>query len=104
MVRLLPTYRLESKHPFHAEKCESILKTVLESAFDEFEYSAEAAETMVQKLSQTILTQVRKLNFDRYYLLHSVVFFFCDNYNAIFFLFVHFISVGIFFLYSTDIN
>lgn len=65
-MRLLPTYRLEPKTPFHTEKCESILKSVLESSFDEFEYSAEAAEAMVQKLSQTILTQVRRLNFDRY--------------------------------------
>lgn len=65
-MRLLPTYRLEPKSSFHTEKCESILKTVLESSFDEFEYSAEAAEAMVQKLSQTILTQVRRLNFDRY--------------------------------------
>lgn len=65
LVRLMPSYRLEPKNPFNTEKCENILKTVLESAFDEFEYSAEAAEAMVQKLSQTILTQVRKLNFDR---------------------------------------
>lgn len=65
IVRLLPTYRLESKHPFHTEKCENILKSVLESAFDEFEYSAEAAEAMVLKLSQMIMNQVKKLNFDR---------------------------------------
>lgn len=65
LVRLLPTYRIEPKTPFHTEKCESILKSVLESAFDEFEYSAEAADDMVLQLSQTIMSQIKKLNFDR---------------------------------------
>lgn len=64
-MRLLPTYRLEPKTPFHTEKCENILKTVLESAFVEFEYTAESAEEMVLKLSQMIMSQVKKLNFDR---------------------------------------
>lgn len=64
-MRLLPTYRLEPKIPFHIEKCQNILKTVLESAFVEFEYTAESAEEMVLKLSQMIMSQVKKLNFDR---------------------------------------
>lgn len=66
LVRLLPTYRLEPKNRFHTEKCENILKLVLNSAFDEFEYTAEAAESMALRLSQTILTQMKKLNFDRF--------------------------------------
>ncbi|XP_031616475.1 tctex1 domain-containing protein 1 [Contarinia nasturtii] len=69
LVRLLPTYRLEPKNPFNTEKCENILKHVFETAFDEFEYTAEAAEEKVSKLSQQILTQTRKLNFDRYKLI-----------------------------------
>lgn len=64
-IRLLPTYRLEPKKFFHTEKCEHILKTVLDAAFDEFEYSDDAAGVMVLKLSQTIMAQVKKLNFDR---------------------------------------
>lgn len=65
LVRLLPTYRLEPKNRFNTEKCENILKTALDSAFDEFEYTADAAEAMALKLSQTITAQVKKLNFDR---------------------------------------
>lgn len=64
-MRILPTYRLEPKNPFHTEKCENILKLTLESAFNEFEYSANAAEQMTIKLSQEIMAQIRKLNFDR---------------------------------------
>ena len=64
-MRLLPTYRIEPKIPFHAEKCENILKSVLESAFVEFEYTTEAADEMVLKLSQTIMSQIKKFNFDR---------------------------------------
>lgn len=41
------------------------MKTVLESAFVEFEYTTESAEEMVLKLSQMIMSQVKKLNFDR---------------------------------------
>lgn len=65
IVRLLPTYRLQPKTEFSSEKCENILKTVLESAFDEFEYSAEAADEMVLKLSQMIMDQLKKMQFDR---------------------------------------
>lgn len=65
LVRFLPTYRLEPKNPFNTEKCENILKLTLDAAFDEFEYTAEAAEAMALKLSQTIMAQVKKLNFDR---------------------------------------
>lgn len=61
----MPTYRLEPKVPFNTEKCENILKSILESAFIEFEYTNEAAEEMVLKLSQMIMSQVKKLNFDR---------------------------------------
>lgn len=61
----MPTYRLEPKQQFNSEKCEKILKTTLESAFIEFEYSTEAANEMITNLSETILTQVKKMNFDR---------------------------------------
>lgn len=69
----MPTYRLEPKNRFHVEKCENILKLVLDSAFDEFEYTAEAAESMALRLSQTILTQVKKLNFDRSLLNNNII-------------------------------
>lgn len=61
----MPTYRLEPKQPFNNEKCEKILKSVLDTAFIEFEYTADAAEAMSINLSETILNQVKKLNFDR---------------------------------------
>lgn len=61
----MPTYRLEPKQPFNTEKCEKILKSVLDTAFIEFEYTSEAAEALVISLSETIMTQVKKLNFDR---------------------------------------
>lgn len=61
----MPTYRLEPKQPFNAERCEKILKSVLDTAFEEFEYTSEAADALSLDLSQTILNQVKKLNFDR---------------------------------------
>lgn len=64
----MPTYRLEPKHPFNTEKCEKILKTVLDTAFEaEFHYGDDivTAEAMVMSLSETIMTQVKKFNFDR---------------------------------------
>lgn len=61
----MPTYRLEPKHPFNTEKCEKILKTVIEAALEEFEYSNEAANQLALELSENILAQVKKFNFDR---------------------------------------
>lgn len=61
----MPTYRLEPKLAFNAEKCEKLLKTIVEGAFDEFEYSSDAANQLAMELSETILAQVKKLNFDR---------------------------------------
>lgn len=65
LVRFMPTYRLEPKHPFNAEKCEKILKTAIEAALEEFEYSTEAANQLAFDLSENILVQVKKLNYDR---------------------------------------
>lgn len=61
----MPTYRLEPKHPFNADKCEKILKTAVETALEEFEYSSEAANQLALELSERILVEVKKLNFDR---------------------------------------
>lgn len=66
MVRFLPTYRLEPMRKFNKEKCEQMMKTLIDASLDQFEYESSAAETMASNLSDAILCRVKKFNFDRY--------------------------------------
>lgn len=65
-MRLLPTYRLEPMRKFNKEKCEQMMKALVDASLVEFEYESTAAATMATNLSDAILLRVKNLNFDRY--------------------------------------
>lgn len=61
----MPSYRLEPKQIFNKDKCEKLLKSIMDPALEEFEYTSAEAESLAPHLSDTILSQVKRLNFDR---------------------------------------
>lgn len=71
-MRLMPTYRLEPIRKFNKEKCEQMMKTVIDASLDEFEYESTAAATMATTLSDAILCRVKKFNFDRYAIVFAI--------------------------------
>lgn len=66
MQRYLPTYRLDSKHPYNKEECETLLRTVLDTSMEGFVYEPDEAESLAKSLSSEIMVKLKKLNFDRF--------------------------------------
>lgn len=64
-IRYMPTYRTEPKNPFNREKCETLIKSIIDEALEEFEYDSKEAETLSTNLSESILNGIKKLAFDR---------------------------------------
>ncbi|XP_037036557.1 tctex1 domain-containing protein 1-like [Bradysia coprophila] len=64
--RYQPTYCLEPKVPFDKFECERLMATVINEAMLGFQFEAEEAETMSEKLSKEILQKVKNLTYDRY--------------------------------------
>lgn len=66
VTKYQPTYRTEPKIPYNREKCEIILKKIIDKAMIEFEYSTESAIEMCEQLSQDLKNRVKNLEFDRF--------------------------------------
>lgn len=61
-----PTYRTAPKVPFHQDKCDLVLREVIDSALEEYQYSAKQAATFSQQLADEIVKKVKELELDRY--------------------------------------
>jgi hypothetical protein len=64
-LRFLPTYRLEPKLLFHKERCEKVIKQVIERHMENKEYVAKSAPSWSKAMSEEIKSQIKLLKFDR---------------------------------------
>ncbi|XP_026741896.1 tctex1 domain-containing protein 1-B-like isoform X2 [Trichoplusia ni] len=67
-----PTYRLNPKKRFDAEKIEKVLKRVVDEELFEIEYSEKIVPDLCLNLSETIRNAVKEENYDRYRTIVSV--------------------------------
>ncbi len=61
-----PTYRMEPKRKFNSSPVEKIMKEILDSRLEGFEYSHKRCAMMSKILTEEIKERVKKLRFDRY--------------------------------------
>lgn len=72
-----PTYRLNPKKRFDAEKIEKVLKRVVDEELFEIEYSEKIVPDLCLNLSETIRNAVKEENYDRWGMTHDEVFVIC---------------------------
>lgn len=66
LMNYQPTYRTGPKVPFQQDKCEIVLKEVIDSALEEYQYSAKLAPTFSAQLADEIVKRVKELGLDRW--------------------------------------
>lgn len=59
------TYRIYPKIAFNREKCEIIIKEVVDENLEQFTYSSKTASSLCNKVSEEIKNRVKELGFDR---------------------------------------
>lgn len=59
------TYRLEPHVPYNRDKCDAVLKEVIDSAMEEYQYNPKLANTFCTNLAQEISKRIKELAFDR---------------------------------------
>ncbi|CAH1640202.1 unnamed protein product [Spodoptera littoralis] len=67
-----PTYRLDPKKRFDAEKIEKILKRVVDGELIEIEYIEKVVPDLCMNLADMIRNAVKEENYDRYRIIVSV--------------------------------
>lgn len=60
------TYRLEPHSPFNRDKCDTVLKEVIDAAMEEYQYNPKLANTFCSNLAEEIRKRIKELSFDRY--------------------------------------
>lgn len=60
-----PTYRLNPKVPFRADKVENILERIVPAELQDVEYSDKVVPELCLTLAESIKTAVKEENFDR---------------------------------------
>lgn len=70
-----PTYRLNPKKLFDAEKIQKILKRVVDAELVEIEYSEKVVPDLCLNLAEMLRNAVKEENYDRYNLIEM----FCVN-------------------------
>lgn len=77
-LNLQATFRLEPKVPYNRDKCDLVLKEVIDTAMEEYQYNAKQAPIMCNSLAEEIKKRVKELGFDRcayIFFLYLVSFF-----------------------------
>uniref|UniRef100_A0A1B0CIV2 Putative dynein light chain n=1 Tax=Lutzomyia longipalpis TaxID=7200 RepID=A0A1B0CIV2_LUTLO len=62
----MPSYRMESKNPYKREKCEIIIREVVDDMLSSFVYANSDASQVCNNISEEIKSRVKTLGFDRY--------------------------------------
>lgn len=65
LMNLQPTYRTCPKVPYNQDKCDLILREVIDSAMEDYQYNAKTAPGFCTALSEEIKNKVKELSFDR---------------------------------------
>lgn len=65
VLKFQNSYRLESTRPYNREKCEKILKLVVDKALKEFEYDSALAFELCETICEDIKKKVKLLEFER---------------------------------------
>ena len=59
------TYRTEPKVPFNQDKCDCLLKQVIDHAMEEYQYNAKLAPVFCTNVAEEIKKRAKELAFDR---------------------------------------
>lgn len=72
-LNLQATFRLEPKVPYNRDKCDLVLKEVIDTAMEEYQYNAKQAPIMCNGLAEEIKKRVKDLGLDRWaYIFFSI--------------------------------
>lgn len=66
-MNLQATFRLEPQVPYNKDKCDLVLKEVIDAAMGEYQYNAKQAPIVCNSLADEIKKRVKELEFDRYF-------------------------------------
>lgn len=67
-IRFQPTYRLESQNPINLDRCEKIIKDILDVQLKDFKFT-KYSTTLTRNLSEEIKSRIKMQLFDRYRLI-----------------------------------
>jgi len=66
VLQYMPTYRLEPSFPLNREKCEKIMVSVMEVAFDNYVYDGRKVLNVCCEVSEEIKNRLKQQGYDRY--------------------------------------
>ncbi|XP_058986894.1 uncharacterized protein LOC101888251 isoform X2 [Musca domestica] len=64
-VRYMPSYRLEAMRPLNKEVCENIIRTVMEEALLNFNYTPKTSLQFCALVSEEIKSRIKAKDYDR---------------------------------------